>query len=463
MNINCNSVLEDTKQYDDCFFNTIFCDPPYNLGSTWIIRDNGNPVIKQSQDFMNKWNAFGEKEWETFFKESYRILKYGGFCIMFGIDRQLFPMQYYAVNAGFEIQQSLYWYFCSSFPKSADAGKMIDKRLGCEREVIKKEKGCNKHSQRTNDGGIMDRDIDITAPLSDLAKTFDGYKYSVSPFKQTVETIMVFRKPTKHKSVLDDLMAWNDGDEEISPCVINVDGGRVLYDDNNKPIPQLEQGKLKVNSKKTMYDGQSFNKSKTEAIIGGSLDGRYPSQTFMDEESAKAIDKQSGIVKSGDIKPHKQKLNKDKVQLKKSEYHTNTHKGNEGGCSRINHIIKYQDEEKDLFYYSPKVSGKERNNPIKNNHPCLKPIALIQKIFTLFKLPDVCNQKVYVPFSGTFSECIGIFKSGIKEENIYGCELNQEYIDIGQARFEYWRNRTIEEIKKEKIENFSKKHVKKGL
>ena len=63
---------------------------------------------------------------------------------MFGMDRQLLLFKYYANLAGFEEQQSLYWYFISNFPKATDLSKMIDKNAGAEREVKnskKKENG----------------------------------------------------------------------------------------------------------------------------------------------------------------------------------------------------------------------------------------------------------------------------------------------------------------------------------
>ena len=55
---------------------------------------------------------------------------------------------------------------------------------------------------------------------------------------------------------------------------INIDGCRIAYGENNEPIPQLAQGKTKVNSTKTMFDARKpLHKSKTEAVIGGSFDG----------------------------------------------------------------------------------------------------------------------------------------------------------------------------------------------
>ena len=123
----------------------------------------------------------------------------------------------------------------------------------------------------------------------------------------------------------------------------------------------------------------------------------------------------------------------------------------------------------DLFVYEPKVSASERNagcenlelktsasadfrpnhtekaengengNPygrwkkLTNNHPTLKPIALNYQITKLFKTPNY--QTVLVPFSGAGSELIGLFKAGF--ENIKGCELNPEYVEIAKARVKH--------------------------
>jgi len=76
-----------------------------------------------------------EKFWEEFFIECNRVLKFGGRVLFFGIDRQLMLFQYYGIASGLEIKQSLYWYFMSSFPKTTDLSKNIDKRLGVKREV----------------------------------------------------------------------------------------------------------------------------------------------------------------------------------------------------------------------------------------------------------------------------------------------------------------------------------------
>jgi len=483
LTIKNNNVLNDIKTYQDYNFHTIFCDPPYNLSTEWIIGKNGNPIVKnKSKDFMNKWDGLDETDLELFFKESYRVLKHGGYCIMFGLDRQLMPFNYYALKAGFEITQSLSWFFVQNFPKSADLSKNLDKRLGCERKII--GKGKSHISNKLTGEFLQERnyksDYNLTSSSSDLAKQFDGYRYSKTPFKQSTETIMVFRKSSKI-SILDDIISK---DSECSPSCINIDGGRILYTTENPPIPQLTQGKTVIDSDNGMYGRQSFNESKTKCTIGGDLSGRYPSTVFIDSNMSNIIDQQSGITKSGNS-GHDGDMQK-------------TY-GDQGGCSRILHHCDYDNEEYDLLNFCSKVSQKERNaglenfseievevghnrfdkcsncggtilqnpdrpsackceNPVrennkmmKNNHPTVKPISLIQKITTLFLLP-IEDQKLYIPFGGVFSEVIGASLAGFK--NITTCELSKEYIKIGQARFEHLCKQTKKKIKRKDIFNF---------
>jgi site-specific DNA-methyltransferase (adenine-specific) len=329
MDIRNANVFDDMKTYEDYKFNTILTDPPYQLGSEWFIDTDGLYKIKgKAKDFMNKWDGLDHNDLDLFFQESFRTLKYGGYLLMFGLDRQLGPLHYYATKNGFEINQSLYWYFVSNFPKATDAGKMIDKRLKKERKVIgympqfpegdrgATYRGMNKN--KNSDTNFVGKDETtngmkpIEEPASDLSKIFDGYKYSKAPLKQMVETIMVFSKPTKNKSVLDDLIEWGEGT--------------------------------------------------------------------------------------------------------------------------------------DLLNYSPKVGKKERNNHITepidnqelNTHPTLKPIKLIKEISSLFKLPEIVNQQIYVPFSGSFSEICALVEAGYNPDGIYGCELNEEYYNIGLKRLDYY-------------------------
>jgi site-specific DNA-methyltransferase (adenine-specific) len=210
--------LEYLKSCGDYEFDINYSDPPYALGSEVIIRPDGKVDYKKANDFMNKWEMPTGEYWEQWFKEAYRTLKYGGYCIMFGMDRQLLLFKYYANLAGFTEQQSLYWYAISNFPKATDLSKMIDKNAGAEREVIGKQKGAGSTGKNDlgNDTFVAknqyeDGTHDITTPSTDLAKKYDGYKYSISPLKQTNETILIFCKPTQTGSILHDTLLMEKG------------------------------------------------------------------------------------------------------------------------------------------------------------------------------------------------------------------------------------------------------------
>lgn len=134
--------------------------------------------------------------------------------------------------------------------------------------------------------------------------------------------------------------------------------------------------------------------------------------------------------------------------------------------SYVNSLCAYTNELKDDRFYCPTVSPKERNagceslgkkelqimgdfedtdnhSPKKNitafnGHPTLKPISLIKQMSQLFRQPKGLTQTVYVPFSGTGSEIIGLIQAGYNPNNIIGCEINPEYVEIAKARITYW-------------------------
>lgn len=79
--------LELMKGLDNNSIDLIFCDPPYALGSEVIIKPNGKPEYKKAVDFMSKWKQPDGAFWEEWFVEAKRVLKHGGHCLMFGMDR----------------------------------------------------------------------------------------------------------------------------------------------------------------------------------------------------------------------------------------------------------------------------------------------------------------------------------------------------------------------------------------
>jgi len=277
------NCLELMRKLEDNSIDLIFCDPPYNLSSEIIIRPDGRPDLKKAKDFMSKWLGLDAEFLEEWYKEAFRVLKYGGHCAMFGIDRQTFLFQYYAVLNGFTFKQSLYWYFVQNFPKSSDLSKMIDKRFGLERVVVGKKSGERykyefnsdfNNEQEKSRLGSGDAST-ITAPNHPLAQKYNGLKYSVAPLKQTCEEIMVFQKPYKHGSCLNDVLAYENGDESITVGALDIEGNRVELGDERQPTGSGKPSK--------QFDKSAIQPGRNGGNGGNttSTNGRYPAQTFI--------------------------------------------------------------------------------------------------------------------------------------------------------------------------------------
>lgn len=460
--------LEYLKLFNDYQADILFCDPPYALGSEIIIRQDGKVDYKKASDFMNKWKMPTGEYWEKWFIEAYRTLKHGGYLLMYGMDRQLLLFKYYASLAGFQEQQSIYWYYISNFPKATDLSKMIDKNAGAEREVIGTKISEGGRSGNTSGIENFNKEFDITTPSTELAKKYNGYKYSISPLKQTCETIMVFKKPNKTGSVLHDTLAMENGDNTITCSALNIDGNRVDFSKNEtdrRVGTDVKRGDSKgLGENKSLWGGNDgINKIGVQMYKDG---GRYPAQTFIDSQVAEKLDLQSGIIKSSNNRINKIGTPTDSptsfgVANKEHEYNDT------GGCSKILHKCDYEQIDFDLFIYQPKVSIKERNagldtfedlkfnsdvpvpqraerpfNSVKNNHPTLKPIELNKKILKLFKTPN--EQVIIYPFAGSGSEIIGGQKANFR--NWFACEINDNYTKIANARIKHFEEYDYEQL-----------------
>jgi site-specific DNA-methyltransferase (adenine-specific) len=94
--------------------------------------------------------------------------------------------------------------------------------------------------------------------------------------------------------------------------------------------------------------------------------------------------------------------------------------GDTGGASR--------------FFYCAKVSQNERNAGIpdgeKNDHPTVKPIALMEY---LCKLVTPSKGLILDPFMGSGSTIVAACKSGF---NYYGIDQDEHYVEISKYRIE---------------------------
>ena len=479
-------------------------------------------------------------EWSM---ECMRVLKPGGYMLAFGGSRMYHRLASGVENAGFEVRDQLMWIYGSGFPKSLNIGKGIDKKGGQnlswfidyvlevaeEKNISKKELTMlfpSKNGKPTgwlwnkkNSQGITleqyntlkdfldlpfdnieeaerevigrgkagltggtianfsgEREFDITAPATDEAKQWEGWGTALKPAH---EPIVMARKPLSEKTVVENVLEWGTGG-------INIEDSRIKYDENNKPIPQLAQGKTQVNSSKTMFDGQSLNKSKTEAVIGGSLEGRFPANVIFDEEAGKILDEQSGITKSGDFTQKGQSSNTEQPGgWKTSNREFKVYKGDSGGASRFFYCPKTSktDRNEGLEDFEDKeglrTTGKGLSNVIrkcpthgksipsgystyecgckfefsddqtvkstKNIHPTVKPTDLM---LYLIRLITPKGGTTLDPFMGSGSTGKAAVRGGF---DFVGIEMDEEYMEIATARIQYEQDNPYNEEKGERV------------
>ena len=187
---------------------------------------------------------------------------------------------------------------------------------------------------------------------------------------------------------------------------LNIDGGRVgseVISVHNAPVGTFAGGEEGRGS-----DTQSYRTHQ----------GRWPANVILDEHAAAMLDEQSGESKSngyraGGRRPTCQdgyaRPNASMFQ-DKSDWHGPS---DTGGASR--------------FFYWAKASRAERGEG--NNHPCVKPLALMEYLCRLTMTPT--GGIVLDPFTGSGSTLIAARNLG---RPYIGIELNAGYVEIAKAR-----------------------------
>jgi len=129
--------------------------------------------------------------------------------------------------------------------------------------------------------------------------------------------------------------------EKWGQAGINIDGCRVPSDGEHYRAEVKGRGESFLNERQGMYtEGRGFTPT-------NSPKGRWPANVIFDEEAARLLDQQSGILKSGSHKGYLEGESQNKVYGKRAAKNINSFEASSGGASR--------------FFYCPKTSSRERN------------------------------------------------------------------------------------------------------
>jgi DNA modification methylase len=297
-----------------------------------------------------------------------RVLKPGGHLLSFASARTQHRMAVNIEDAGFEMRDCVMWIYGSGFPKSMDVSKAIDKAAGAKREKVPATGGLHKNANLNDDGWAKIGDdnavMDSSVAVTDAARQWQGWGTALKP---AYEPIIVARKALTG-TVAANVLQYGTG-------AINIDGCRVGDEGGCK-----NQGGGGFDAGTVNALGGHLNSCRSPAVDGL---GRWPANVIHD-----GSDEVTSLFPNA--------------------------KANDESTSAAR------------FFYVAKPSKSERGDG--NNHPTVKPIALMRYLTRLVTPPQ---GNVLDPFAGSGTTGVACIAEGFHCTLVEG---EQAYVDIINSR-----------------------------
>lgn len=388
--------LEVTKGMEADSIDLICTDPPYGysfMGKDW---DKAVPSVEIWQECL-------------------RVLKPGAFCFVMSAPRsdvQMHMIQNLSV-AGFRLDFTpIYWTYASGFPKAGNIGKLVDKRLGLEREVIGDNPNARPKSQASYslDGNSKNFQVKVR-PITKGTSSLEGSYAGFQP-KPAVEVIIVAMKPLSEKTFVDQALTNGKG-------ITWLDDARIPTDEG------LNGGGYNTNgtSTKDLADASSYaTKVMDKEFIQPS--GRFPANLLVSDD----VLNDGRVIKSTGPMRHdyREQSNNNPTRLTKniqSGYHPN----DSGSYSRYFDLDKWASTLP--FLIVPKASKSEKNKGLDGIVSIIVKLEVCEN--SIIKEVDLARLLVTMDKSAlkaTAESGIGT-KSGIEwSMSLFGNQYTEKYL-----------------------------------
>ena len=216
MIINLDCLLGMRTCLADNSIDAVVTDPPYGLSKEpdmmevmkhWM---NGDDYVHTGGGFMGKsWDSFvpGPSIW----KEVFRVLKPGGHLLAF-FGSRTYDLGTLAIRlAGFEIRDQNMWVYGSGFPKSLDVSKAIDKANGKYERDLQPFADYVKE-QRVSKGWSLKK-LDEVMGTNTAASWWEGRKKGIQP-----PGLAIYNKlkiVLEMDDRFDELIEWLEAEREV--------------------------------------------------------------------------------------------------------------------------------------------------------------------------------------------------------------------------------------------------------
>lgn len=203
-----NKDCTGLKEIPNESIHAIITDPPYGIHYQSHAWDKALPEREIWHDCM-------------------RVLKPGGFALVFSSIRLMHRLMVNLEDEGFRIKDVLMWAFLNGMPKSRDIGLDIDKKLGVE----SKKKGKYNYVQGYKKGGARHYYAASGKyryePSSDLGIKYKGFGLGIKP---CYEPIIMIQKPLPSGySVAKNMIEYGTG-------ALNLEATRIPYEEGEGKI-----------------------------------------------------------------------------------------------------------------------------------------------------------------------------------------------------------------------------------
>lgn len=380
----CRDVMSDLPAES---VHAVVTDPPYGLA--FMGRDWDDFEPREYQQFCEEWA-----------REAKRVLKPGGHLLAFSGNRTHHRLFSGVEDAGFEIRDTVTWHYGTGFPKALDVSKAIDKQAGAEREKVGTREADDMRGGNHAQGDAVDADkqgetttYEYTAPSTDAAEAWDGFKTALKP---ATEFVVVARKPLGAGTVAENVLEHGTG-------ALNVDGCRIGSEELEYTVTNQREGHV---------GGDNSQQSEPRTA-----EGRYPANVVFGEQAAAALDADVGDLDAG---AHTPQVDGPDSNVYGNRRYTDApderRETDSGGPSR--------------YFYTSKATRAERtlDGKIENAHPTVKPPDLME---WLVKLVTAEGQVVLDPFAGTGTTCRAA--RDLKREFV-GIEKQAKWADVARVR-----------------------------
>ncbi|HET7675672.1 MAG TPA: DNA methyltransferase [Gammaproteobacteria bacterium] len=444
----------------DNSIDAVVCDPPYGLGKppdmskvlrAWL---DGEAHKADGGGFMGQaWDSFvpGPEVW----RECLRVLKPGGHLLAF-FGSRTYDLGTLAIRlAGFEIRDQIMWLYGSGFPKSLNVGKAIDAKLsqgGSRPEDIRRaamgEDYAPSGRGRANygNGGGSKMNGAVGEVSAEAARQWAGYGTALKPAH---EPIAVARKPLAG-NVAENVLAHGVGG-------LNIDGCRIPIDEQLPGYKTHGNGQVGSGG---VYEGGYRNEPNVidtphhDSARHNAL-GRWPANVCHDgsDEVLAAFPDAKG--QQGALTGQESSSKTSACYGDFKERRVFPMRGDAGSAARFFYCGKATKAERDaglagapkrpLAYSNQARAEAARGNAVEakegefnvarlraNNHPTVKPVALMRWLVRLVTPP---GGTVLDPYLGSGSTGIA---SALEGFEFIGIEREAEYIDIARARIAHF-------------------------